>query len=148
MSFIIQALGFIGSGIWWLVQTFFPFLIKKFGLVAVKTAIQKSISALVVLITVSFFGLIIIFISQIYTRFREVISIMNEPSSHLSGVSADYFSCFLNLMHVSGIADGFNSAFSFGMSVLIFFMLKALYSITLKTAKTISDEVSKSLKLV
>ncbi|WP_457744114.1 hypothetical protein, partial [Sulfurimonas sp.] len=96
----------------------------------------------------AFYSSVIIFISQTYTIFRNFVSILNNPSSQVTGSGSEYFSCFLNLLHASGIAAGFNAAFSFGLSVLIFFMLRGLYAITQKTLKMISDEVAKNLKLI
>jgi hypothetical protein len=82
--------------------------------------------------------------------FRSFVDILNNPAASTlgSGAGSKYLACFMNLLNASGIAAGFNAAFSFGMSVLIFFFLRGLYSITQKTVKIISDEVSKSLKLI
>ena len=150
MAFLINIVVSLGSVIWWVVQKFFPFLIKKFGLMAVKGGIQKIISALVILVSVAFYGAVIVFISQTYTIFKDFVAILNNPaaSSLGGGAGSKYLECFMNLLNASGIAAGFNAAFSFGISVLIFFFLRGLYSITQKTTKIISDEVSKSLKLI
>ncbi len=150
MSVIVNILVMIGSAVWWLIQKFLPFLIKKFGAGAVKLGIQKTISALLVLVTVAFYAATIIFISQTYTMFRSVVAILNNPTANAlgGGSGSEYLSCFMNLLHASGIAAGFNAAASFGISVLIFFFLRGLYAFTLKISRAISDEVSKSLKLV
>jgi hypothetical protein len=150
MAFVINIITMIGTALWWVIQKFFPYIIKKFGILSVKAAIQKTISALVILITVAFFGAVLFFISQTYTIFRQFVAVLNNPASTGlgGGAGSEYLSCFMNLLHASGIADGFNAAFSFGISVLIFFFLRGLYSIALKTTKIISDEVAKSLKLV
>ena len=92
----------------------------------------------------SFATAVLVFISETYTRFNEVIGVINNADSNISGGQAsDVFGCFLNLMHVSGLASGFNSAFSFGISVLIFFFLRGAYSIAVKSASAISNEVAK-----
>jgi len=150
MKAIANFFSFFGAFVWWLVQKFFPFLIKKFGAAVVKFGIQKTISVVVVLVTVAFYGAVVVFISETYTIFRNFVAILNDPASSTlgGGSGSEYLSCFMNLLHASGIAAGFNAAFSFGISVLIFFFLRGLYSITQKSLKVISDEVAKSLKLV
>jgi len=146
---MFAAISWIGSAIAFVVKKFFPFIIKKFGAYAVKGAIQKAVSAIVILITLSFYAAVLVFISETYTQFKAVLAILNDPSSTVGGGDAGtYFNCFLNLMQSSGISNGFNSAFSFGISVFIFFFLRASYSMALKAAKTVSDEVSKNLKLI
>ena len=151
MSLIINIIAGIGSVLWWVIQKFFPYIIEKFSIKVVKGAIQKTISVLVIMVSISFYGAVIVFISQTYTMFRNFIAILNNPASSSSvlggGSGSQYLACFMNLLHASGIAAGFNAAFSFGISVLIFFFLRGLYSITQKTTKLISDEVSKNLKL-
>ena len=140
----------VASGIWWIINKFFPFLIKKYGAGAVKLVIQKSISVLVIGVTISFYGAVIIFISETYTRFKFLIEMFNNPIGlgGLSGQSAEYFSCFLNLLRASGISDGLESAFSFAMSVFVFFFLHSLYKITRKSLVIISNEVQSQLKLI
>ena len=147
MGFVINIITVIGTAIWWLIQKFFPFLIKKFGLGTVKMAIQKSISAVLILVTISFYGAVIVFISETYTRFRFLLEVINNPSNAGFG-NSQYLSCFYSLLQSSGIAAGFNSAFAFGISVFIFFFLRGLYALTIKTLKLVSDEISKSLKLI
>ena len=147
MAFLINIVTVIGTGIWWIIQKFFPFLVKKFGLSTVKMAIQKAISAVLILVTIAFYGSVIVFISETYTRFRFLLDVISNPSSAGFGDS-QYLSCFYYLLQVSGISAGFNSAFAFGISVFVFFFLRGLYALTIKTLKLISDEVSKSLKLI
>lgn len=144
---MFQVLAFIGSGIFYLIKKFFPFLIKKFGAIAVKFGIQKVISLIVIGLNIAFFTAVLLFISETYTQLKGVFAIINNASSSISGGEASAaFSCFLNLMHVSGIAAGFNSAFSFGISVLVFFFLRSAYKIAVSSAKIVSDELSKTLK--
>jgi len=148
MSMIVNILTFVGTVLFWFVKKFFPFLIKKFGLLSVKMAIQKTVSAFLIVVIVAFFGFFVIFLSNVYTEFRNLILLLNNPSSFISGSALEYFNCFLNLLHTSGIASGFTSAFSFGMSVFIFFFLRGLYSTTIKVVRSISDEVHKNLSLL
>lgn len=146
---ILVLVNVIVSVVMFLVQKFLPFLIKKFGLGAVKFGIQKAASVAVVLTTVAFYAAFIIFISETVTQFKSLIGLFNNPaSSGISGKSAELFSCFLNLLHVSGIANGFNSAMSFGIAVLIFFFTRGLYGATIKALKIVSDEINKSTKLI
>ena len=150
MGILINLLVAFCSGIFWLIKKFFPFIIKKYGLGAVKFAIQKSITAFLVLTTVAFYASVIVFISNTFTVFRNFIAILQNPSSSsfMSGASSEYLSCFLYLLNASGIASGFNAAFSFGISVLIFMFMHKLYQVSVRTLKLISDEISKSLRLV
>ena len=150
MKAIANVFSLIGAFIWWVVQKFLPFIIKKFGVIVVKSGIQKTISALVILITVAFYVAVFKFISDTYTMFRSVVAVLNDPTANAlgGGAGSQYLSCFMNLLHASGIAAGFNAAASFGISVLIFFFLRGLYAFSLKISRAISDEVSKSLKLV
>ncbi|WP_373002613.1 hypothetical protein [Sulfurimonas sp.] len=148
MPLIINLVTAIGTGLMFIIQKFFPFLIKKFGLGAVKFGLQKTASVAVVLIYVAFFGAVVIFISETYTQFNVVIDLINNPTSSMSGDSAKYFSCFLYLLNVSGIASGFNSAFSFFISVMIFFFTRGLYSIATKSMKAVSDELNKVWRVV
>lgn len=147
LAFLVNG---IVAAVIWLFEKFLPFLVKKFGLGAVKFGIQKAASVVVVLVTVAFYSAFIVFISESFTRFKALIDLFNHPAANsgISGQSAEYFSCFLNLLQVSGIASGFNSAMSFGMVVLIFFFTRGLYSATIKALKIVSDEISKSTKLV
>jgi len=148
MTKVIAVIGFVAQFIWWLIQKWFPYLIKKFGIGSVKFAIQKTIQVLLITTTIAFFGMVIVFINDAFTIFRQVVELLNNPGANLSGESASYFSCFLNLLSVSGIASGFNSAASFGISVLIFIFLRGAYTIAIKALKTINEELYKSLKLV
>ena len=149
MGLVINVITALGSGIWWLVQKFFPYLVKKFGVAAVKFAIQKSISYLLVATTIAFYVAVIIFLNETFTQFREFMTLFSNPSQYVQGQEATkYFSCFLNLLHVSGIASGFNSAFNFGISVFVFFFFRGMYRITISTLKILSDEIQKSLKLI
>ena len=148
MKYIANIFTYLAAFVWWVVQKFLPFIIKKYGAGTIKFAIQKVASALLILVTVTFYAAAIVFISDTYTMFRDFVAILNNPaaSSFGGGAGSKYLECFMNLLHASGIAAGFNAAFSFGISVLIFFFLRGLYSITQKTVKYISDEVAKSLK--
>jgi len=148
MTKVIAIIGFIAQFIWWLIQKWFPYLIKKFGIGSVKFAIQKTIQVLLISVTISFYAMVIIFINDAFTIFRQIVDLINNPGASLTGESSDLFSCFLNLLSVSGIASGFNSAASFGISVLVFIFLRGLYTISLKALKTINEELHKSLKLV
>jgi hypothetical protein len=148
MKSLINIVTFIGTLVFWLVKKYFPYLLKKFGIGTVKFAIQKIITALLVIVTVTFYGMVIVFISETYTVFRDFIGILDNPSSAGLGTGGVEFSCFLNLLHSSGIAAGFNAAFSFGISVFIFFFFNGAYHIAIDTLKILSDELSKSLKLV
>lgn len=148
MTKIVAVIGFVAQFIWWLIQKWFPYIIKKFGIGSVKFAIQKTIQVLLITTTIAFFGMVIVFINDAFTIFRQVVELLNNPGANLSGESASYFSCFLNLLSVSGIASGFNSAASFGISVLIFIFLRGAYTIAIKALKTINEELYKSLKLV
>lgn len=148
MPLLINLVTAIGTGLMFIIQKFFPFLIKKFGLGAIKFGIQKTASVAVVVVTIAFYSAVLIFISETYTQFKVVIDIINSSSTSMSGDSAKYFSCFLYLLDVSGISAGFNSAFSFFVSVMLFFFTRGLYSITSKSLKIVSDEISKSTKLI
>jgi len=145
---IISILGGIGTAVQFVIRKFFPFIIKKFGLGAVKFSIQKSASIAVVLVTVAFYGSVIIFISETYTMFHFIIDKINNPMNGMGGEAASKFSCFLYLFAASGIKSGFTSAFSFFVSVMIFFFTRGLYSLTQKSLKIVSDEISKSTKLI
>ncbi len=144
---MLAILGYIGAFVSFLVVTFVPFFVKKFGAYIVKSTIQKTASIIVIGLNISFFSAVLVFISETYTRFKGVIDIINNAKVSGSEASS-VFSCFLNLLHASGIASGFNSAFSFLITVVIFFFIRAAYAITLKSAKTVSDEISKNLKLI
>lgn len=150
MQYIAGIFVAIGSVVWWMVQNFLPFLIKKYGISAVKFAIQKSISVLVVLVTVSFYFAVIVFISESYTQFRAIAAFFQDPAALSSkvGVSSglDNWECFIYLFNTSGMAAGFNSAIHFGLTVFIFLFFRGLYGITQKTTVIISAEVSKMLK--
>jgi len=148
MPLIINLVTAIGTGIMVLIQKFFPFLIKKFGFNAIKFGIQKIASVAVVLLTIAFYSAVIIFISETYTQFKAVLEIINTPTASMGGEASSSFSCFLNLLNASGVSAGFNSAFSFFVSVMIFFFTRGLYSITSKSLKIVSDEISKSIKLI
>jgi len=147
MGWLVSIGGFIGSGLSWLFQKFFPFLVKKYGLGAAKALTQKAISALLVSTAIAFYSAVFIFISETYTRFRFLLEVISNPTAAGFGSSSE-LSCFYYLLEVSGISAGFNSAFAFAISVFIFFFFRGFYSITVKTLKTISDEISKSLKLI
>lgn len=140
----------IGSVVWWFVQKFLPFLIKKYGLGAVRFAIQKSISVLVVLVTVSFYFAVIVFISESYTQFRIIAAYFQDPAALSSkvGVSSGLgnWECFIYLFNTSGMAAGFNSAIHFGITVFIFFFFRSLYKITQKTTVIISAELSRLMR--
>ena len=153
MGYVIQVAIGLGSFIAFLIKKFFPAFIKKFGMGVVKSAIQKVASSAVILMTVTFYGAVIVFISETYTQLKFIIEIINSPStsnkiSSMSGESGNLIQCFLNLLHVSGIANGFNSAFSFFMSVLLFFLMRGLYKITRDSLVIVSDEIAKNLKLI
>lgn len=146
---MIAAIIWIANAIGFILIQFFPFLIKKFGVGAVKIGIQKGISVLLVLTSISFYGLVLTFISETYTVFKSFIVILNNPMSSVSGGQAsEAFGCFLNLLHASGIASGFNSAFSVLVSILIFFFTNMAYRSTIRVMKVVSEEVNKSLVLV
>ena len=148
MGLIVNILVAIGSFIWWLVQKFFPFLIKKFGLSSVKFAIQKLISAFVVSTAILFYAAVIVFINETFTIFRNFLALIESPSSAgFGGAGSEYVSCFFYLMDVSGVSAGFTAAFNFGLSVFIFFFFRGLYKITVQTSKLVSDEIAKNLKL-
>jgi len=148
MGVLISLLASLASAVMWIIQKFFPFLIKKFGLGAVKFGIQKAASIAVVLVTVSFYASVIIFISETYTMFHFVIDKISNPMSGMSGDASAKFSCFLYLLSASGIKSGLTSAFSFFISVMIFFFSRGLYSLTIKSLKIVSDEISKATKLI
>jgi len=152
MAIIIEILIAVGSAIWWVVKTFFPYLIKRFGIGTVKFFIQKSISAILILMTGVFFFAVLAFISKTYTIFKNFTMLLNNPAHSALATSSprgvEIINCFMNLLHASGIATGLNAAFAFGISVLIFIFLYALYTTSLRVVKLISDEVSKSLRLV
>ena len=152
MQFIASIFVAIGSIIWWVVQNFLPYFVKKYGIGAVKFAIQKSISVLVVLVTVAFYASVIVFISESYTMFREISLFFQDPSILPSkvGVSEgqDLWSCFIYLLGCSGMSAGFNSAISFGITVFIFFFLRGLYAITQKTLTTVSAELKRMMRSV
>lgn len=148
MWMLPNILASIATGVMWLIQKFFPFLIKKFGLGAIKFGIQKTASVAVVLVTLSFYSAVIIFISETYSVFNDVLNTINSPTSGMSGSSSEKFSCFLFLLDVSGIKSGFNSAFSFFVTVMLFFFTRGLYSLTVKSLKIVSDEINKATRLI
>ena len=135
-----------------IIMSVFGYLLKKFGIGAVKLFIQKAASVIVIGVTISFYASVIVFISETITQFRQVLAIINNPSastvSTSTAQSRELLSCFINLYYASGMASGLNSAFSFFIVVVFFFFTRALYSMTQKSLKIISDEISKSLKLV
>lgn len=135
-------IAYIATGFLWFFTIAVPWVIKKIGLAVVKGGIQKAASATVYLIVSAFVVLVFNFIHSVYVEFLNVLDIINNsPSSDPTGL----LSCFFNLMYVSGIAQGFNSAMSFGISVLIFFFLRAMYGIATKISKIVSDEIGKNL---
>lgn len=149
---MFSALAWIGSAIGFIIQKFFPYLIKRFGLTSVKLAIQKTASSIVILVTIAFYGAVVVFISETYSQFKIFIEILNNPSSSQiissNEQSTQILGCVMNLITVSGIASGFNSAFSFGMTILIFFFFNGAYKITQSSASIISKEISNNLKLI
>jgi len=145
MGLIINILVAVASAILWLVKKFFPMLIKKYGLGSVKFAIQKTISALLVATTVAFYTSVVVFISQTFTVFRNFIELLNDPSSSpFGGSGSSMIPCILSLLDASGISAGFNAAFSFGISVLIFLFLHKLYQVSVRALKILSDELQKA----
>lgn len=152
MQYIAGIFVAIGSAMWWLVQNFLPFFIKKYGRGAVRFAIQKSVSSLVILVTLAFYASVIVFISESYTMFREISQFLQDPTLLPSkvGVSGgqDLWSCFIYLFDCSGMRAGFNSGINFGITVFIFFFLRGLYSITQKTVSQLSAEIKRMMKSV
>ena len=149
-SLIGIGINIIVTGIIFLFKKFLPYIAKKFGLGAIKFGLQKTASVAVVAVTVAFYTAFLVFISETYTQFKDLIDLFNNPTSYggMSATSTHYFSCFLHLLNVSGIASGFNAAFSFGMTVLLFFFTRAFYTATIKALKIVSDEMSKATKLI
>lgn len=146
MNFIINALVAVGTAIYWVVETFFPFLLKKFGLAAVKFFIQKSISVLLLTTTLTFWGAFVVFIVGAYVQFKDLIVIISNPSSEVaSGVAYSYFSCFLHLLDVSGFSSGFTAGFSFTIAIFVWMFSLTLYTTAIHTLKLFSDELSKLL---
>jgi hypothetical protein len=145
MPFIINAIISIGSGLFWLVKKFFPFIIKKFGLASVKYGIQLSISSLIFLVTLSFWGAFIVFIVETYSQFKAFLALISNPatSTAATGQGQEYLACFMYLMDVSGISNGLNSAFSFTIAILIFMFSHVLYKTAINVLKLVSDELAK-----
>lgn len=144
MTFIINALLALGSGIFWIVQKFFPFLLKKFGLVSVKFGIQSTISALVFVVTLAFWAAFVVFITETYSQFKVFIALISNPTlNNLGGQGQDYIACFMYLLEASGISNGLNSAFSFTIMLLLFMFSLVLYKTAISTLKLVSDELSK-----
>ena len=149
MGLIVNIVVSIASGIFWVIKKFLPKLIKKFGVGAVKFGIQKTVTALLVVTTVAFYTSVVVFISQTFTVFRNFIELLNNPSSSpFGGSGSSMIPCILSLLDASGISAGFNAAFSFGISVLIFLFLHKLYQVSVRALKIVSDELQKSLRLV
>ena len=149
MAVLVNIIVAIASAIFWFVQKFLPFLIKKYGIGAVKFAIQKVVTGFLILTTVAFYASVIVFISNTFTVFRNFLDLLNNPAaSSFGGNGASYIPCILYLLNVSGISAGFNAAFSFGLSVVVFMFLHKLYQISVRVLKIVSDELNKSLRLV
>lgn len=140
MNLIFGFIGWITTGLTWLFKTFLPDLAKKFGLGAITGLVQKAVSVVVITLTVSFFAFVVYFITTVYNAFRDFLSY----TSSMSGSGDQYASCFLNLLHASGIAQGVQMSMPFLMMVLVFDFGYAAYRIVLFVTKTISDETFKT----
>lgn len=146
MQFIINALVGLGTAIFWLVETFFPYLLKKFGLAAVKFAIQKTVSALLIALIIAFWGVVTTFLVTFYGQFKDVMDIVSSPASHVGGgVAGSYFSCFLTLLDASGFSSGFRSGIAVTISIFIFMITRVLYETAIYSLKLFSDELGKLL---
>ena len=148
MGFIISAIASIGSVLFWVVKKFFPTLIKKFGLGAVKYGIQNFISGIIIVITIAFWSAMVYFITESYSYFKQFLNLISNPTGQSQFGSSQYLECFMNLLQSSGIAAGFNSAIVFTLMILIFMFSLIVYRTALSSLKLVSDEVSKSLKLI
>ena len=148
MSYVISAITSIGMGLFWLVQEFFPFIVKKFGLGAIKSSIQTVISSFVIIVTIAFWAAMVTFITTTYTYFKDFLIVISNPmsSSSAAGNGSEYISCFIELLQVSGIASGFNSAVGFTMIMLVFMFSLIVFRTARSSLTLISDEVDKNLK--
>lgn len=140
MGFIFSFIAWFGTAFTWLLKDFAPSILKRFGIGAITGVIQKAVSVIVIGLTVAFFGFTIYFISQVYSAFRNFL----DYSSNLGNGGDQWVSCFLNLLHASGIAQGVTMAMPFLMFVLVFYFGYAAYRIVLLVSKTISDETFKT----
>lgn len=125
----------------WLASTkkFITKVGQKFGLGMVAGTIQNSLSIAVIASSVAFFGFIVYFVLNVYNAFRDFLNYLsNMPNGGQWG------SCFLNLMNATGISAGVSMAMPFMMMVIVFYFGYAIYQITHRVLKTLSDETFKT----
>lgn len=143
MNWINNAINGIGSGLYWVVKKWFPAEAKKLGAIVFKGAIQKSLSAIIVTISVAFWGAFVTFVVSVYNEFSDFMSLITNPASSVAGAGSEYLSCFFHLLNVSGFSAGLNSAFAFTIMVLLFSFTLFIYTFVKNTLKHISDELHK-----
>ncbi len=149
MMFFVNLLSALGNGIYWIITKFFPILVKKFGLLSIKAFTQKTVSALLIAVSLAFWAAFVVFLTTAYNKFSDFLTLISNPSSSsaTSGQGGEYLACFFHLMDVSGISSGLNSAFAFTIMILLFSFTQVLYSVAKDTLKHVSDELNKILSV-
>ena len=90
----------------------------------------------------------VVFVAQSYRLFSSFIELINSGSSSFSGGGSEWVGCAYYLIKASGIADGFSSAFSFGIFVFSFLFMHSLYVSTIQVLKILDKQINDALKLV
>lgn len=141
MGFLISFFGWFGTAFTWLIKEFLPRITKRFGLGLILGAVQKSISVIVVVFVISFFGIVISFALRMFSELSNFINYISSVATQ-----GTWASCAVYMIQVSGIAQGIQMAAPFYLGVIVFFFIYGAYKIMYIVLKTISDETSKTIE--
>lgn len=141
MGYLISFFAWFGPAFAWLIKEFLPRIAKRLGLGLILGAIQKTISVIVVVFVIAFFGIVINFALSMFSELSNFINYLSNVSS-----TSSWASCAIYMIQVTGIAQGIQMAAPFYLGVIVFFFIYAGYKIFHVVLKTISDETSKTIE--